>query len=122
MVSGGGVMDSAREKQIMHSPGLTSIHGGQDPITATTTNNNNGPYLHPTSELFNGLPQSQSQFQDVPRSNNLEFFDAPKPSQLPAPPSKEVMDEEEEDFAKMRLLLQSTQDEVDRIISGTNNI
>ena len=31
-------------------------------------------------------------------------------------------DESEEDFARMRDLLRSTQDEVDRIIQGTNSI
>ncbi len=44
--------------------------------------------------------------------------------QQPEPLSNDAAppDESEEDFARMRELLQSTQDEVDRIIQGSNNI
>ena len=35
---------------------------------------------------------------------------------------QQEVDESEEDFARMRDLLRSTQDEVDRIIQGSNNI
>mgnify|MGYP001626729424 CR=1 FL=1 len=44
--------------------------------------------------------------------------------QQPEPLSNDAVppDESEEDFARMRELLQSTQDEVDRIIQGSNNI